>query len=520
MNSPLEKTFPLAAKFYLELPRPSLRDNTADLDRVLRQLKTVTGWEHLQVPFDRIPEWARLLRQADYRVTAALALTPPCARLFDLEPGDTTATAFGLAVDLGTTRIACQVWDLQRREMVFESDFDNPQTRFGADILARIQMAEKPEGLRTLQEAVVQALNRVIRDFTGSRSLRPENLLALTLAGNTTMVHLFLGLDPYALRREPYIPVVNTLAPLSARELGLALHPLGPVYFFPNVGSYLGGDILAGIQFSGLHRQDALSLLVDVGTNAEVVLGNSQWLLGCAGAAGPALEGGVAAMGMTAGPGAIEKVRIDPGTLEVFRQQIGTGPPAGICGSGLIDLVAEMFTAGLIDIRGKFNRRVKTERWVEVDGQPAFLLAPARETQTGRPIVFTQVDLDILLRSKAAMYTILTTLVQSVGHRLDEVENFFVAGAFGNHIDPEKAITIGLLPDLPRERFRPLGNASLKGAAALLLDQGKQEEIRRIAGAITYLEMNVNQDFMNRFSAARFLPHTDLSLFPSVPRPL
>ncbi len=516
----MAKPFPLATKFYLELPPPSLQDNTADLDRVIRQLKVLTGWEHVQVPFDRIPEWIRLLRQADYRVTAALALTPPCARLLDLEPGDTSITCYGMAVDLGTTRIACQIWDLQRRETVWEADFENPQTRFGPDILTRIQMAEKPEGLRTLQAVVIGELNRTIRGFLGSRSLEPENLLALTLAGNTTMIHLFLGLDPYALRREPYIPVVNTVSPLCARELGLALHPLGPVYIFPNVGSYLGGDILAGIQFSGLHREDTLALLVDVGTNAEVVLGNSQWLLGCAGAAGPALEGGVAAMGMTAGPGAIEQVRIDPLTLEIRCRLIGEGPPAGICGSGLIDLVAEMFTAGLIDIRGKFNRQLKTDRWLELDGQPAYLLAPAEETQTGRPIVFSQVDLDILLRSKAAMYTILTTLVQSVGHRLDEVEHFFVAGAFGNHIDPGKAITIGLLPDLPRERFLPLGNASLKGAAELLLDYQKQEEIRRIAGALTYLEMNVNQDFMNRFSAARFLPHTDLSLFPSVPRPL
>jgi uncharacterized 2Fe-2S/4Fe-4S cluster protein (DUF4445 family) len=298
------------------------------------------------------------------------------------------------------------------------------------------------------------------------------------------------------------------------------MHPRGPVYLFPNVGSYLGGDILAGIQFSRLHGQETLALLVDVGTNAEVVLGNSQWLLGCAGAAGPALEGGVAAMGMTAGPGAIEQVRIDPRTRELRFQQIGGGLPAGICGSGLIDLVAEMFLAGLIDIRGKFNRQVKTAHWVELDGQPAYRLVPAARTRNGRPIVFTQIDLDILLRSKAAMYTILTTLVQSVGHELDEVEQFFIAGAFGNHIDPEKAIAIGLLPDLPRERFVPLGNASLKGAAELLLDYRKQEEVRRIAGALTYLEMNVNQDFMNRFSAARFLPHTDLSLFPSVPRPL
>ena len=515
----MDKTLSLAAKFYLDLAPPSLQDNTADLDRVVRQLKVLTGFENFQIPFDRIPEWVKRLRAARYRVTASLALTPPWARLLDLEPGDTTEKCYGLAVDLGTTRIACQIWDLKRGEPVFETDFENPQTPFGPDILTRIHMAEKPEGLRTLQEAVIHELNRTIEEFSKSSSLAPENVLALALAGNTTMIHLFLGLDPYSLRREPYLPVVNVLEPLSARELGLALHPGGPVYIFPNVGSYLGGDILAGILYSRLHHQDSLSLLVDVGTNAEVVLGNSQWLLGCAGAAGPALEGGVAAMGMTAGPGAIEQVRIDPQTREVRFKQIGRGLPSGICGSGLIDLVAEMFLAGLIDIRGKFNRKIKTDRWVESEGQPAYRLVPADQTRTGRPIVFTQIDLDILLRSKAAMYTILTTLVQSVGHRLDEVEQFFIAGAFGNHIDPEKAITIGLLPDLPRERFIPVGNASLKGAAELLLDYRQQEEIRRIAGTITYLEMNVNQDFMNRFSAARFLPHTDLSLFPSVPRP-
>ena len=472
----------------------------------------------MTVPFAEIPRWVSILRKADYRVTATVSLAAFTPQLIEVEPGDARANLFGLAVDLGTTRIACQLWDLHQGTLIGEIDRQNPQVRFGADILTRIQVAENPEGLRELRDSVVEEINRAMAYLSGEHSLSSRDIYALTLAGNTTMVHLFLGLDPSTIRREPYIPLINTLDPLSGRELGLNLHPLGTVVIFPNVGSYLGGDLIAGIGFSRLRDQEALSLLVDVGTNAEVVMGNSQWLVGCAGAAGPALEGGVARMGMAAGNGAIEQVRIDPKTRDLTYKLIGQGPPAGICGSGLIDLVAEMFLADLIDIQGKFNLNIPSERWTRVDDRPAYLLVTAEQTLNGRPLVFSQVDLDILLRSKAAMYTILTTLVQSVGYSLPDIERFYIAGAFGNHIDPERAITIGLLPDLPRERFVPLGNASLKGAAELLLDRRRLEEMKTIARTITYLEMNVNQDFMNRFSAARFIPHTDPTLFPSVRR--
>ena len=509
---------PLVKKFLLNLPPPSLRDNTAEIDRLKRQLKGTGGLEHLTIPFAEIPRWVSILRKADYRVTATVSLAALAPQLLEVEPGDAGAKLFGLAVDLGTTRIACQLWDLHQGTLIGEVDRQNPQVRFGTDILTRIQMAENPEGLRELRDGVVEEINRAMALLAGEHSLNTRDIYALTLAGNTTMVHLFLGLDPATIRREPYLPLINSLDPLSARELGLNLHPLGTVVIFPNVGSYLGGDLISGIGFSRLRDQETLSLLVDVGTNAEVVLGNSQWLIGCAGAAGPALEGGVARMGMAAGTGAIEQVRIDPKTRDLTFKLIGAGPPAGICGSGLIDLVAEMFLADLIDIQGKFNLNIPSERWSRIEDQPAYLLVPAEETLHGQPLVFSQVDLDILLRSKAAMYTILTTLVQSVGYSLPDIQRFYIAGAFGNHIDPERAITIGLLPDLPRERYVPLGNASLKGAAELLLDRRRLEEMKTIARTITYLEMNVNQDFMNRFSAARFLPHTDPTLFPSVRR--
>ncbi|MBA4394458.1 MAG: [Fe-S]-binding protein, partial [Desulfobacca sp.] len=420
--------------------------------------------------------------------------------------------------DLGTTRMAYQLWNLAQGILLAETTTENPQTGVGADILTRIHYADNPANLKELQVCVINEINRILKQLGKDHQISSSEISALTLAGNTTMTHLFLGLNPASLCREPYIPVLNSIDFLSAKDLGLHLHPLAVVYVFPNVGSYLGGDVLAGILNARLHQQKALSLLVDVGTNAEVVFGHSEWLIGCAGAAGPALEGGVAQMGMVAGEGAIEKVRIDPMTKELTYTLIGQGPPRGICGSGLIDLTAELFMAGLLDIQGKFNLKTPTERWIKLDDQPAYLLVPPEDTQNQLPIVLTQVDLDILLRSKAAMYTILTTLVQSVGFKLADIEQFFVAGAFGNHIDPRRAIILGLLPDLPLKRYIPLGNTSLKGAADLLLNHQLAEETKKIAEKITYIEMNVNQDFMNRFSAARFIPHTDLSLFPSVQR--
>lgn len=507
---------PLVKKIFLKISPPSLKDNTAEIDRIKRQIKMETGIESLTVPFDQIPNWVSITRAAEYQVTATVALTPPMTAIIDLEPGDTTQRNFGLAVDLGTTRMAYQLWDLAQGILIAETTSENPQTAVGADILTRIHYAENPVNLKELQKWVILEINRILEELGRDHQISTSEISALTLAGNTTMTHLFLGLNPASLCREPYIPVLNSIDFLSAKDLGLNLHPLAVIYIFPNVGSYLGGDVLAGILHSRLHQQEVLSLLVDVGTNAEVVLGNSEWLIGCAGAAGPALEGGVAQMGMVAGEGAIEQVRIDPMTKELTYTLIGQGPPRGICGSGLIDLTAGLFMAGLLDIQGKFNLKTPTERWIKLDGQPAYLLVPPEDTQNQLPIVLTQIDLDILLRSKAAMYTILTTLVQSVGFELTDIQRFYVAGAFGNHIDPRKAVTLGLLPDLPLDRYVPLGNTSLKGASDVLLNYHFLEEIKTIASKITYLEMNVNQDFMNRFSAARFIPHTDPDLFPSI----
>jgi uncharacterized 2Fe-2S/4Fe-4S cluster protein (DUF4445 family) len=285
----------------------------------------------------------------------------------------------------------------------------------------------------------------------------------------------------------------------------------------PSVGSYFGGDLVSGVVASGLAQADKVSMLIDVGTNAEVIVGNNEWLIACAGAAGPALEGGVAKMGMRAAPGAIEHVEIDPETGQFNYTIINGGKPKGICGSGIIDLVAALYLGRIIDIRGKFRSGHDTDRLIETGEGLAYVLADGDEAADGQPVLFGQIDLDAVMRSKAAMYSILTTLVNQVGLSFAELERIYVAGAFGQHISPRQAITLGMLPDLPLETFKPIGNSSLAGAELVLLDEQARRDCRELVKKITYLELNVNQEFMIRFSGSRFIPHTDHTLFPSVP---
>jgi uncharacterized 2Fe-2S/4Fe-4S cluster protein (DUF4445 family) len=316
--------------------------------------------------------------------------------------------------------------------------------------------------------------------------------------------------------REPYIPVVNSPGLIQARVLGLDVHPQARIYCFPNIGSYFGGDLLSGIVFSGLDQREAPALLVDVGTNAEVILGNKDWLIACAGAAGPALEGGVSKIGAQAGPGIIDSVVIDPHTLEISVHTIEGLPPKGICGSGIIDLAAAMFMAGLLDFRGKMVPDRAPDLFVYEDEIWHFRLVSAKKSATGQDLLIGQPEIDSLIRSKAAMYTILETLVGSVGIDFADLSAFFVAGTFGNYIKPDSAISIGMLPDLPRNLFQSLGNSSLGGAVRFLQNPDVVGAVGRVRERITYLELNVNQAFMNQFSAAKFLPHTERSKFPSV----
>ena len=503
----------------VSLKAPNLKDNTADAERLLQPLKSRLKTTAIHIDIDLLKTLPSILREAKFNLRCFLYKEKQQWVLAGLSAATDAQVFAGLAIDLGTTRVVLRLLDLATGRTLAESAFDNPQETIGPDVLSRIHFVEKEDGLTHLNDLIISGLNKAIAELCKSRNLPPENIYAMAVAGNTTMTHLFLGLIPRWIIREPYIPVINTPGVIKAVSLGLHASPRARVQVFPNIGSYFGGDLIAGILYSKIHQQAETGILVDVGTNAEVVLGNENWLIACAGAAGPALEGGVTRMGMTAGPGVIDQITIDPDSLTFKIHTIEDSSPIGICGSGVIDLAAQLFLAGMIDVRGKLIAAKCGSQLKTIDGLAHLVVVPAENSATGSDLTISQADLDSLMRSKAAMYTILETLCGSVGITPQELDFFYVAGTFGSFINPESAISIGMLPDLPRDRYRPLGNSSLEGATLALQSDQHHNRIDQIREKITYMELNVNQDFMNRFSAAKFLPHTNPGLFPTVKTP-
>jgi uncharacterized 2Fe-2S/4Fe-4S cluster protein (DUF4445 family) len=500
----------------LHITPPSLKDNTADVDRLAKAIKKALGVRDLAIDFFFAKKIPSLMREYDYRVQAVVYEGSPSWHLAGLLPMDCDYPMYGIAADLGTSTIALRLVDLTTGEIKDETTFLNPQIEMGEDVLTRIHFASQDGGLRRLQTVLIDRLNEEISRVTERQGMEADSLFGMSAAGNTTMSHLFLGLDPYWICREPYIPSINKYDVIFAARLGLSIHPYAPVLAIPNVGSYLGGDLIAGILASGMTRRTETSVLVDVGTNAEVVIGNRDWLVGCAGAAGPALEGGVTRMGMMANPGAINRVLLDPDSGQFHLETIEGKPPAGICGSGLIDLVAQLFLAGMIDFRGEYVENRCGGRLKEVDGTKHFVLVHSQDSATGKDLTLSQKEIDSVIRSKAAMYTILSTITRMTNVSIKEISQFYIAGTFGSFMNARSAIDIGMIPDLSLEIYKPLGNSSLAGATKALLSRAAKEEINNIRDRVTYVELNVNQEFMTLFSAARCIPHTDRSLFPSV----
>jgi uncharacterized 2Fe-2S/4Fe-4S cluster protein (DUF4445 family) len=509
---------PLVEIVGLELSPPHLNDNTGDLDRLTRALGS-KGYTRLHLNPSEISRLVGRVRKYEFRVKAVLAYTQCHWELIELLPLSSDRPVLGFALDLGTSRLAFYLVDFISQEVLQEVSVPNPQIPHGEDIIARILFSRDEKGRKELKDLLREAFNRTVETMMKERELSLRDVYAVAIAGNTTMSHFLLGLDATNICREPYIPAVNRFPFHHARDLGFSVHPEAPVFIFPNVGSYFGGDLIAGILASGMHRSEEISILVDVGTNAEVVLGNRDWLIACAGAAGPALEGGVVERGMMASPGAIDRVRIDPHSFEPSYHVMGERKPVGICGSGLIDLMAEMFMAGILTIQGKINRRIDSPRIVRTPDGPGYVLAYAGETADQEDLIVSEIDIGIFLKSKAAMYTILTVIARKVGLSLTDLKRFFVAGTFGNFIDPSMAIRIGMIPDLPLSTYQGLGNTAGRGAVMLLLDRSLLEDIERVCNQITYVELNVNMELMNEFRGALFLPHTDPKLFPSVQIP-
>lgn len=518
-----------------------MEDNTADIDRLRHSCKAVLEREGIsgrpvQVPYARMADVAAAFRAADFSGFVLVNILSAVIEIVDFfpEPPD---TIFAVALDLGTTHVEATLLNLKNGSRIGGAHLENRQIEYGSDILTRIHHAIPSrkggrdsvglEGLEQLRESVITTINDLVEDLTAKKKIKVQDIRAMSVSGNTTMVHLFLGLNPYHICREPYTPLVNDPDPCHAVELGLDIFPLAPVWILPSIGSYFGGDLVSGILASKIDESEEICMLIDVGTNAEVVLGNRDWLLACAGAAGPALEGGVAKMGMRASPGALEHVAIDTGSWALNYRTIDDAPPVGICGSGLIDLVAQLYLAEIIDFRGKLredidpvspgHKQFLQTRLCRDESGLFFVVVLPRETENGKAVILSQVDLDAMMRSKAAMYAILTTLVSQVGVGFDELHKIYVAGSFGKHIDPHHAITLGMLPDLPLTKYEPIGNSSLLGAELVLTSEKHRVRSGKIRRIITYLELNVNQEFMIRFSGSRLIPHTDPALFPTVP---
>jgi len=502
----------------VRLEPPSLNDNTADTERLLGSLKDRLNSDHIHIDISLQRTLPDILRQHHYHVSCVLFKDRDRWLLAGVVGAEKNDPMAGLAVDLGTTSVVARLIDLLSGGVMGEYSFDNPQIDIGTDILTRIHYADQEGGLEHLNRQIIDGLNQALLILCEKCDIRPGHIYLSAVAGNTAMTHLFLKLSPHWIIREPYIPAVNYPGAVSAADLGMNINQHATVFIFPNVGSYFGGDLIAGILFSGLARKEETAILVDVGTNAEVVLGNKNWLIACAGAAGPALEGGVTKMGMKAGPGVIDSIVISGSDKRFDIHTIDDQSPKGICGSGLIDLASQLFLHGIIDIRGKF--KVLTGfagvKFKNKDDMMHLIVVPAGESATGEDLTISQTDIDSLVRSKAAMYTILETITTSVGIDMRKLSEFFVAGTFGIFIKPKSAVSIGMMPDLPSENYKPLGNSSLGGATMILQSRECADQISDIRDKITYVELNVNQDFMNRFSAAKFFPHTDRSLFPSV----
>ncbi len=496
---------------------PSLTNNTADAQRLEKCLLEELGEDFIRIPLSILKRLPSNLRSWGFQAKAVLFKDRNSWILVDLLNPVSDNPVLGTAVDIGTTRIVISLIDLETGVEIGQKGFDNPQSVMGSDVLARIHYSNKNNGLAELNNLVIDSVNLNISSLCKENGYRKEDVYLFAGAGNTAMTHLFLGIQSIEIIKEPYIPCVNIPDTQAAVNLNLDINEKGLAFLFPNIGSYFGGDLISGILFSNLDQKQETCIMVDVGTNAEIVVGNCDWLIACAGAAGPALEGGVSKMGMTAKPGVIDKVWIDPESRDLMIHTIDEIKPVGICGSGMIDLAAGLFLSKRIDIRGKFSRQICGKQLFEKEGINHFILVDEIHSGTGQTISLSQVDLNSLTSSKAAMYTILEVIVKkTAGLEFADLDKFYVAGTFGSFINPVSAISIGMLPDIPLENFEVLGNSSLGGAKELLKNPDAFERIMKIRQSITYIELNVNQEFMNMFSGAKFYPHTDVSRFPSL----
>jgi uncharacterized 2Fe-2S/4Fe-4S cluster protein (DUF4445 family) len=482
------------------LSPPAIQDKTADADRLKNELGKM-GLHYVTIPLHILRRLPEELRRNEYRLRLVIGFHDNNFMLLDMG----REKIYGIALDIGSTNIECSLFELGTEEKIDALATENPQMRFGSDVLTRVQQAMLGNS-GTLTDVLLQGVNMLIKTICLKNSISPEDIFAVTVAGNTIMTHFFLGLDVRNIPVSPYIPAVNNGVFAGASEVALRINENGIIYVLPNSGSYVGGDIISGIVYAGIYHEEAPVMFIDVGTNVEVTIGCSDWIMVGAGAAGPALEEGVTSIGAKANPGTICGVKIDRLDKKLHIDVIPGEEPKGICGSGMIELISELYEAKIIDQSGKFTGTGNGV--IERNREKSYLLFQSEKKE----LFLTEKEIQNFLLSKAAMFSFLYVFVKSLGLTFKDIKKVYIAGALGCGINLEHAITIGLLPDMPRDKFIPLGNSSLGGAEMVLLNRGLIDRIEALLPMITYREMNENQDLMNVLQGALFIPHTDLDL--------
>ena len=500
----------------LTLSEPTADDTMPDVERLQWAVQAELGVEKVEVPFCVMVKLASTLRENNWQVCVKGMLLGNTFRCMEIcQPEDTKIV--GCAIDIGTTTVSMVLVDLENGQLLAKGSSGNGQIRYGADVINRIIEQSRPGGKKKLQDAIIkETLTPIIANLCKTAHISARSILRLCIGANTTMNHLLIGVDADPVRMDPYIPSFFGWEGLQAQDLRLPANPLAPVIIAPNIGSYVGGDITAGTLASMIWDKDEMSLFIDLGTNGELVFGNRDFLMSCACSAGPAFEGGDISCGMRATDGAVEAVTIDKETMEPTLTIVGDAgqKPVGICGSGIIDIISELFRCGIINARGLFARegdRIKRDQ----HGMGRYVLATGEESETGREVSINEVDIDNFIRAKGAIFSAIDTLLQSVDMTVDCIDKVYVAGGIGSGINMKNAVNIGMLPDVELEKFQYIGNSSLTGAYAMVMSQEATEKCHEVGANMTYLELSTYPGYMDSFVAACFLPHTDAKLFPS-----
>ena len=502
---------PNVKKVHVRIPQPTLNDVLPDSERLILALRHGEQFSDLRIDPDLLPALPRLLREWAWDITAVL---PTPGQVCALEKGDTTSQMYGYAVDIGTSKLVGVLVDLTTGETLNTLFVENPQLVFGEDIMSRMSFAMKAqENSLKLKSSLLSAINQLLERSCSKAQITPSQVYEVVVVGNTAMHHFLLGIESRYLALSPYVPALKGAINLHAKDVGVISHPHANVHVLPLIAGYVGADAVADVLASGIWKSDELSFLLDIGTNTELFVGTRNHIVSCSCASGPAFEGAHIRQGMKAVHGAIERVRIEPSTLNVEYETVGSEKPVGICGSGILDAVAELLRRHVIDMKGRFQK-IESNRLIEISGERAFILARNDETSTGDPVVVTQKDIGEVQLAKAAIHAGCSVLLSHVGVKATDLRRLYIAGSFGNYVNPTSAKLLGLIPEVPTEIIEFVGNTAIAGAKMCLISAEMRAEAKAIGEEVRYIELGADPSFSKDFAASMYLPHQDASLYP------